>query len=65
MNEIIKSTINSHLLGLLGTHELVDIWWHSENKEFQYKTPDSIYQEDWKGRQRVYDYVLKHSYAET
>jgi hypothetical protein len=43
---------------MMGSPQLVDGWWDSENKEFDGKTPDEVYQTGAEGRLRVYQYVL-------
>jgi len=55
---IVKIVINRHLQSMLGRSELVDAWWNSENKAFDGKTPDEVYQTGAEGRLRVYQYVL-------
>jgi len=55
---IVKIVINRHLQSMLGRSELVDAWWNSENKAFDGKTPDEVYQTGAEGRLSVYQYVL-------
>jgi len=55
---IIKSDINRYLQPMLGRPELVDGWWNSENKAFDGKTPNEVYQTGAEGRLRVYQYVI-------
>lgn len=61
MNELIKDDVD-HMLGKLffQDHELMEVWWHTANKHFEFNTPNFIFQ-DADGRQRVYDYVQKCS----
>ena len=62
MNEIIKADVNQILGKLfLQDYELIEVWWHTANKNFEFNTPNFIYQKDDTGRQRVYDYVQKCS----
>lgn len=62
MNELIKDDVD-HILGKLffQDHNLMEVWWHTANKHFEFNTPNFIFQEDADGRQRVYDYVQKCS----
>jgi len=55
---IVKIVINRHLQSMLGRSELFDAWWNSENKAFDGKTPDEVYQTGAEGRLSVYQYVL-------
>jgi hypothetical protein len=54
---IVKLTLNKMLFSYMGRHELVDMWWHSPNKAFDGKTPDTVYQSGEEGRKAVSDYV--------
>lgn len=47
--------IDDMLLHMLGSHELVKIWWNSPNKHFDYEKPCNC------NREQVYEYVLSHS----
>jgi hypothetical protein len=55
---IVKSDINRYLYAMIGSTQLVDGWWDSENKAFDGKTPDEVYQTGAEGRLSVYQYVL-------
>ena len=55
---IVKSDINRYLYAMIGSTQLVDGWWDSENKAFDGKTPDEVYQTGEEGRLSVYQYVL-------
>ena len=57
-NVIIKSDINQLLQPMWGRPELVDAWWHSENKAFDGKTPNEVYQTGAEGRLSVYQYAV-------
>jgi hypothetical protein len=54
---IIKSDVNKMLHSILGNLSSIENWWHSENTNFNFKTPDEIYQSGDTGRQLVYDLV--------
>lgn len=41
-----KSKIDRLLLPLLGSQELIDMWWKTENKAFNNKTPEEILVKD-------------------
>ena len=41
-----KSKIDRLLLPLLGSQELIDMWWKTKNKAFNYKTPEEIFVKD-------------------
>lgn len=60
MSDIItKVTLNRYLYSLgLSRQELIDSWWHSPNKAFEYKTPDEVYQTGEDGRKQVANYIL-------
>lgn len=49
--------LDKMLLGLLGDHELIDVWWNSPNKAFEYNTPQQMWQPD------TYSQVVKYIYA--
>jgi len=57
----VKLLINDYLLGMLGKEELVEEWWHRYNKNWNDKTPHSIYESGPEGRKEVYYYVMKCS----
>ena len=57
-----KNELNQMLLGLLGSTDLVDQWWHSPNKAFAGNTPLEIYQKNINGRQQVTRYVTNHTF---
>ena len=57
-NVIIKSDINRYLYAMMGSPQLVDGWWHSENKAFDMQTPNEVYQTGAEGRLSVYQYVV-------
>lgn len=41
-----KTRLNKLLEALLGSEELVDIWWNSSNKAFYGNTPEEEYKKD-------------------
>lgn len=50
-----KQQIDQYLYALLGSHEMVKLWWESQNAAFDEKTPESV----WKvSSQQVLSYVL-------
>jgi len=55
---VTKSDLNKILLPLLGRFKHVEIWWQSENKAFNNKTPNDLYWAGGESRQKVIDYVL-------
>ena len=50
-------TLNQTLLAMLGNPELVDVWWHSPNRQWEYVSPHEIYTTN---PQIVINYVLGH-----
>ena len=52
-----KQNLNPHLLALLGSQELVDVWWTSPNKAFMAECPEDADVEV------VRDYIMWHCYA--
>jgi hypothetical protein len=62
MNQIyVRSQLNRILYDLVGSWELVDVWWQSSNKGFDGKTPNEVYWSGEQGRQDVAAYILKHT----
>jgi hypothetical protein len=54
-------TINKHLYAMLGSSDLVNMWWSRPNLHWNGATPISVYDE---GRQKeILDYVLTMSYG--
>ena len=51
--------INKHLMGLLGSKELVEKWWDSPNKNWDLKTPREVYEQNG---EEVFDYVIFFCY---
>jgi hypothetical protein len=47
--------IDDMLLNLVGSHTLVDAWWNSPNKHFQYAKPIDC------DHKKVYEYVLSYN----
>jgi len=48
---------NQILLALLGSEDIVDQWWNSNNKAFDYEIPADLWHTS-KGRNKVYNYLL-------
>lgn len=46
--------LNLILFALLGSHELVHLWWKSKNKAFDNETPENMFAKD---PQRVIQYI--------
>jgi len=55
LREAYQPSINDMLLHMLGSHELVKIWWNSPNKDFDNEKPCDC------NRKQVYEYVVSHS----
>lgn len=53
--ETYAPSVDDMLLHMLGSHELVEAWWNSPNKHFEYAKPCNC------NREQVYQYVLSHS----
>jgi hypothetical protein len=51
-----KSTLNEILLQLLGSRELVELWWSSPNKAFDGEIPDDLLHSS--RHQEVVKYIL-------
>ena len=55
---IIKSDVNRMLYNSLGfNNSTIESWWNSDNVNFNFNTPESIYQSGAEGRQLVYNLV--------
>lgn len=39
-------SVRQMLLRLLGTEDLVDIWWKSDNSAFDFGTPEEMWEKD-------------------
>ncbi len=57
----IKKTLHPNLFGLLGSEDLIELWWKSQNKAFSYRTPEEMLDID---SNVVVNYVYRHSYGE-
>lgn len=55
---VTKSDLNKILHSMLGRFSLVDLWWDSENKAFDNKTPNQMYWAGGESRQKVINYIL-------
>ena len=51
------------LLGALLGHDAVmcDLWWKTQNKAFNYKSPQELFDGD--GASDVYNYLMHHAFA--
>lgn len=56
-----RTQLNRILYGLIGSWELVDVWWNSNNKAFAGKAPNEVYWSGESGRQEVANYILKNA----
>ena len=55
---IIKNDVNKMLYNSLGfNNSTIESWWNSENVNFNFNTPESVYQSGATGRQLVYNLV--------
>jgi hypothetical protein len=50
----LKECISEALRPLLGSQELIDMWWKSQNRAFEFKTPEEVFKIN---PQRVAEYV--------
>lgn len=57
----IDPKLDTALIGLLGTHELVEQWWNSGNKAFALHTPAYVYK---RNPEYVISYIEKFSQSE-
>jgi len=59
---IIKSDVNRMLYNSLGfNNSTIESWWNSDNVNFNFNTPESIYQSGAEGRQLVYNLVSMYA----
>jgi hypothetical protein len=59
---IIKSDVNRMLYNSLGfNNSTIESWWSSENVNFNFNTPESVYQSGAAGRQLVYNLVSMYA----
>lgn len=49
--------LNNVLLSLLGSQQLVEQWWKSNNKAFDGKTPEEVFLSSKEGHDLVLQYV--------
>jgi len=49
--------LNKILMAMIGDSHLVNEWWNSQNKAFDYATPKEIYEET---PDKVINYVMEH-----
>lgn len=60
--EDLKNECDRLLGALLGYDStLCDMWWKTQNKAFNYKTPQDMWDGD--GASEVHDYLMHHAYA--
>lgn len=52
---MVKERLDGLLLGILGSEDLVDIWWNTQNKAFDYETPKTTWLVD---PRKVTNYIL-------
>ena len=57
----VRSQLNRILYDLVGSWELVDVWWYSSNKALAGMAPNDVYWSGEEGRRQVADYILKHA----
>lgn len=50
----IKELLGDLLMPLLGSQELIDMWWTGQNRAFDFKTPNEMFEID---QHKVIDYV--------
>lgn len=55
MQEKIKAALNECLMAMIGSEELVEVWWKSPNKAFEMMTPEQVWETDYN---RVRSYVV-------
>lgn len=53
--------LSSALIKLLGSEELVELWWKTQNREFGYKTPKETYIIN---PSKVITYIMTHINSE-
>ena len=63
LDEYTLSNVDKMLFGLVGSYEMVDKWWESENKAFDMRTPREVWNNDQDGPERVYSYVGSFCYG--
>lgn len=63
LDEYTISNVDRMLFGLVGSYDMVDKWWESENKAFEMRTPMEVWNNDQDGPERVYRYVGSFCYG--
>ena len=58
----LRKEVNEILLAQLGSEELVQRWWVSDNVAFNLQPPQKIWDIGYEGEQEVADYVFTHGY---
>ena len=58
----LRKEVNEILLALLGSEELVQRWWVSDNVTFNLQPPQKVWDIGYEGEQEVADYVFTHGY---
>lgn len=51
-----KTRVNKFLYALLGSHDLVELWWNGANKAFGGLSPNQVWVDDYR---QVVNYVLR------
>jgi len=60
--EELKNECDRLVGALLGhDHTLCDLWWKSQNKAFNYKSPQELFDGD--RASEVYNYLMHHAFA--
>lgn len=58
----LRKDVNDVLLALLGSEELVQRWWISDNAAFGFVPPQAIWDQDDVSKEEVAAYVFTHGY---
>jgi hypothetical protein len=59
--ETLKASCDDLLIALLGKSELCEMWWKTQNRAFDHKTPQELW--DANGASDVYNYLMHHAFA--
>jgi hypothetical protein len=57
----IKDRCDVLIRALVGSDELAEMWWVTQNQAFEYKTPQELF--DGAEAGRVYDYLMHHAFV--
>jgi len=55
MGDLLKERLDRLLISLLGSTEMVNLWWLTNNKAFDGRTPAQVYKKD---PNRVKEYIF-------